>query len=37
VAHRELGDLRNYIRYGAIRGDQLKWTPIPAALAKGGG
>jgi phospholipase/lecithinase/hemolysin len=37
VAHRDLGDLRNYIRYGAIRGDQLKWTPIPAALAGGGG
>jgi phospholipase/lecithinase/hemolysin len=36
VTHQELGDLRNYIRYGAIRGDQLKWTPIPAALAQGG-
>jgi phospholipase/lecithinase/hemolysin len=35
VAHREIGDLRNQIRYGAIRGDRLKWTPIPAALAKG--
>jgi phospholipase/lecithinase/hemolysin len=36
VTHREIGDLRNYIRYGAIQGDKLKWTPIPAALAGGG-
>jgi phospholipase/lecithinase/hemolysin len=35
VIHRELGDLRNYIRYGAIHGDHLHWTPIPAALAAG--
>jgi phospholipase/lecithinase/hemolysin len=37
AAHREIGDLRNYIRHDAIRGDHLKWPSIPAAVAKGGG
>lgn len=36
ITHRELGDLRNYIRYWGDDNGRFKWTPIPAALRAGG-
>lgn len=36
ITHRELGDLRNYIRYWGHDNGGLKWTPIPTASKKGG-